>query len=63
VHVEITTASGRKYAGDGTTGADGKVVFSLTTKKLDGKGPYSVTADASKSGYDPGSGSTTFVVK
>ena len=62
VHAEITTASGRKYASDGTTGSDGKVTFTLKTKRPDGKGTYYVTADASKSGYVPGSGSTTFEV-
>jgi len=63
VHAEITTASGRKYASDGTTGSDGKVTFTLKTKRPDGKGTYSVTADASKSGYDPGTGSITFKVQ
>lgn len=33
------------------------------TKRPEGKGTYYVTADASKSGYDPGSGSTTFEVE
>jgi subtilisin family serine protease len=63
VHLEITTASLRKYAGDGTTDAHGKVVFTLKIKLPDGTGTCSVEADASKSGYDPGSGSTTFTVK
>ncbi len=63
VHVEIVTASGRKYAGDATTGNDGTVTFKLKTKKPDGTGTYDVTATASKSGYDSGSDFTTFEVQ
>ena len=62
VHCQITTATGRKYASDRTTDATGVAKFSFKPKRLDGKGTYSVTADASKSGYAPGSGSVTFVV-
>jgi hypothetical protein len=63
VHVEITTASGRQYAGDGTTNASGIAEFSFKTKRPDGIGTYNVDAGASKSGYDPDSGSTTFEVE
>ena len=63
VHIEVTTASGRKYAADGTTDSEGKVVFSLKTKVPDGRGTYSVVASASKEGYDSGSDTTTFVVQ
>ena len=62
VQVEITTASGRKYTANGTTGSDGKATFSLKTKRPDGTGTYQVTATASKSGYGSGTGSTTFEV-
>lgn len=62
VYIELTTASGRQYAGDGTTGSDGKAMFRFKTKKPDDIGTYSVTATASKSGYESGSGSTTFEV-
>lgn len=64
VQTEITTASGRKYTKDGITDLSGKVIFKFKTKKPDGKGIYSVTANASKSGYEPGSSSIiTFEVK
>lgn len=62
VHVEVKTASGKLYAGDGTTDAYGIVAFKFKTKVPDGTGTYTVTATASMSGYDPGSGSTTFEV-
>ena len=62
VQAEITTDSGRKYTKDGVTGSNGEVTFKFKTKKPDGKGTYSITANASKSGYEPGSDSTTFDV-
>jgi len=55
VQTEITTASGRKYTKDGITDSNGEVTFKFKIKKPDGKGIYSVAANASKSGYDPGS--------
>lgn len=62
VQAEITTASGRKYTKDGITDSNGEVTFKFKIKKPDGKGAYSVTANASKSGYVPGSDSTAFDV-
>ena len=62
VQIEITTASERKYTKDGVTDSDGKVTFKFKIKKPDGKGAYSVTANATKSGYVPGSDSTAFDV-
>lgn len=62
VHVELTTASGRVYAGDGSTDSNGEVTFTFKIKKPDGTGTYSVTPTASKAGYESGSGSTTFKV-
>lgn len=63
VHIDITTANGRKYSGDGTTGANGTTVFKLRPKSSDGKGIYTVAATASKSGYNQGTGGTTFLVQ
>lgn len=64
VDVTITTPSERIYGGSGTTGANGKVVFSYRVNpNKDGSGTYTVDASASKNGYLPGSGSTTFVVQ
>lgn len=63
VHCQITTFSGRKYAGNGTTDTNGEVVFEFKIKRPDGKGLYEVVANASKSEYEPGSGSTTFEVQ
>jgi len=63
VRLEVATASNRRYTADGTTNDEGIVTFSLKIKRPDGKGTYSVQATASKSGYDPGSGSTTFEVQ
>ncbi|MFB0554829.1 MAG: S8 family serine peptidase [Phycisphaerae bacterium] len=63
VHTEINTASDKTYGADGTTASDGTAMFKFKIKKPDGTGTYTITADASKSGYDPGSGSTTFEVQ
>jgi subtilisin family serine protease len=62
VHLVITTASGKRYSGDGTTNSSGVAVFNFKIKKPDGTGNYTVDATASKSGYDSGSGSTMFTV-
>jgi len=63
VQTEITTASERKYTKDEVTDSDGKVTFKFKIKKPDGIGTYNVTANAFKSGYESGSGSTTFIVE
>jgi hypothetical protein len=60
VHVDIVTPTGRTYAGDGSTGTDGKVIFKFKAKNPDGTGTYNVAATASKAGFTAGSGSTTF---
>ena len=59
VHIEITTANGKKMVDDGTTDANGVAVFEHRVNfKRDGGGTYSVVATASKDGYESGSGST-----
>ena len=63
VHIEIVTASGRKYVGDATTGSNGMVTFKLKTKKPDGTGTYSVTATVSKPSNALSSDSTTCEVQ
>ena len=63
VHVEITTAKGNRLAGDGNTNAEGVAKFTYkVNSKRDGVGTYTVNANASKAGFNPGSGSTTFQV-
>jgi hypothetical protein len=61
VHVEVKTAKGKTYPYDGRTGTDGIFGFQHQTQNAD-TGTHSVTATASKPGYEPGSGSTTFNV-
>ncbi|RJQ07896.1 MAG: peptidase S8/S53 subtilisin kexin sedolisin, partial [Bacillota bacterium] len=63
VHLDIVTASGKTRTADGTTGTDGTAVFSYKTKVPDGKGTYTVTATASKSGYTSASATTSFTVQ
>ncbi len=63
VHIDITTASGKQYTGDGTTGAKGTAVFKVRPRSSDGKGIYTVTATASKSGYELGTGGTSFLIQ
>lgn len=63
VHVEVTTPSGKKLAGDGTTDASGEAKFRIRVNtKRDGCGEYTVDATASKEGLSSGSGSTNFQV-
>jgi serine protease len=64
VSLEIITANNRKATGSSTTGSDGTVVFSYrVNRNQGGVGTYTVNATASKSGYESGSGSTTFQVQ
>lgn len=63
VHLDILTAAGKAWTADGTTSADGRAVFSYKTKVPDGRGVYTVTATASKSGYTGAEASTTFEVQ
>lgn len=63
VRAELRTASGNRYVSNATTPANGELVFGTRRlKKRDGIGTYEFRATASKSGYDPGEGSTTFEV-
>jgi subtilisin family serine protease len=62
VSIRIVTASNRIYSGSATTKLDGTTVFSFKTKRPDGFGDYSVTADGSKADYEPDSGGTSFTV-
>lgn len=61
VNLNMVTASGRTYNYSGTTGSDGKVQFSCTTKVPDGSGQYTLTATASV-GNVTGSATTTVQV-
>jgi len=61
--IEITTASGKRYSSEGTTGADGVARFSFKIKRPDGFGDYTVNATATKSGYEAGNGSIGFKVQ
>jgi subtilisin family serine protease len=64
VTVVITGANGSKVTLSGTTGTAGTVTvkWRVSTKKL-GTGEYSVSATATKAGYTPGTGTTTFTVQ
>ena len=63
VHVALTTANGRLLGGNGTTNNDGVAKFRYKVNSgRDGVGPYTVDADSTKTGYDPGSGSIPFEV-
>jgi PKD repeat protein len=61
VNIQITTQN-KLYTNGATTNASGVAEFQFKIKKPDGIGDYTINAEASVSGYDPGSGSTTFYV-
>jgi PKD repeat protein len=61
VNIQITTPN-KLYTNGATTNASGVAEFQFKIKKPDGIGDYTINAEASVSGYDPGSGSTTFYV-
>ena len=63
VSIAILTAAGQTRTVSGTTGTDGKAYISYRTKVPDGKGTYTATATATKSGYTSGQASTTFTVQ
>ncbi len=64
VHLDIVAPGGATRTADGATGADGKWFYSFYLySSKDPKGTYTVTATASKTGYTPGTGQTTFVYK
>jgi hypothetical protein len=48
------------YSGSGTTNSRGSVSFAWNTGS---SGNYTVTVAASKTGYTPGSGSTSFTIR
>ncbi|MBW3623933.1 MAG: S8 family serine peptidase [Armatimonadetes bacterium] len=62
VQVRLTTAGGKVYTTSGTTGTEGRAVFSYRTSKKDGKGTYLVESSVVKSGYNSGNGSNSFKV-
>ncbi len=64
VSTVVKTASGTTSTLTGTTGTNGQVVvkYKVSTRK-GGKGTYTVTSTASKSGYTDGTGGTTFIVQ
>jgi subtilisin family serine protease len=61
--VTLVTASGRRVSINGTTDANGivKLQYKISSNR-DGVGTYTATVTSSKSGFDPGSGGTTFSV-
>jgi hypothetical protein len=61
--VALVTASGRRVSINGTTDANGivKLQYKISSNR-DGVGTYTATVTSSKSGFDPGSGDTTFSV-
>ncbi|MHC5019253.1 MAG: S8 family peptidase [Planctomycetota bacterium] len=62
--VVITTAGGTTLSASGTTDANGDLRVSYRINRgRDGVGTYTASADASKSGYTAGSGSTTFEIE
>ncbi|MFB3788756.1 MAG: S8 family serine peptidase [bacterium] len=60
----ITTAKLKKYTKSGTTNSNGRYSYTYrTSTKKDGSGQYKIDVTASKTGYEAGSGSTSFEVK
>ena len=63
VNMNINTANGKLLSGTGTTNTSGVATFThKVNSKTYGKGTYSVSATASKTGYTSGTGSATFAV-
>ena len=62
VHTDILTPNAKHYTNDGITDANGLAEFTYKPKIGDGQKIYTLTATASKTGCEPGSGSTTFYV-
>ncbi len=63
VSLVIVNPLGAKRTAAGTTGTDGKYVYSFVLYSTDPKGTYKVTATATKAGYAAGTGSTSFAYK
>ncbi len=57
VHIDLTTAKGKKLTGNNTTNIFGiaSFVYKVNSKR-DGVGDYRIDATATKTGYGPGSG-------
>ena len=63
VSIKITTAKGDQLSCSPTTSGNGDAVWIYkVNNKRDGIGTFTVNVTASKSGYDSGSGATTFEV-
>ncbi|MDH2907931.1 MAG: fibronectin type III domain-containing protein [Candidatus Nitrosotalea sp.] len=62
ITLTVTNPSGGTSQGTGTTNSNGQVTFTYHVLKHAQTGTYTASANAIKSGYSPGSGSTTFNV-
>ncbi len=62
VVLEILTANGQTDTQSGRTNRSGIVTFAFQPQASQGAGPYTATATATASGFDPGTGSATFEV-
>lgn len=64
VTLTLKTANGTTYTGSGTTNTSGVVTLTYKVNAgRGGRGTYTVTSTATKTGYLPGSGTTTFIVQ
>jgi minor extracellular protease Epr len=63
VNLSIRTPKNKTKTASGTTGADGKFIYNLKPKPNDGRGAYTVTSTATKSGYNSGTGTCSFVMQ
>lgn len=62
ITLTVTNPSGGTSQGTGTTNSNGQVTFTYHVPKHAQTGTYTASVNAMKSGYSPGSGSTTFNV-
>jgi len=62
VTLAVTAPNGVISQFSGTSGSNGQAIFQFTIGSRPTFGTYKVAAQASLSGYNPGSGSTTFFV-
>jgi subtilisin family serine protease len=63
VGLELRTSKDRLRSGTVTTDAAGDALFSYRARRGDGKGTWSVSATANKSGFTTGTASITFTVR
>jgi minor extracellular protease Epr len=63
VNLTIKTAKLKTKTATGTTGTDGKFIYNYKPKTSDGKGTYTVTSAATKTGYTSGTGACSFVMQ